>query len=471
MTLVAGIDSSTQSCKVVVRDADTGELVRRAAPPHPGRHRGRPGRWWTALRAGGRRGRRARRRRRGRRRRPAARHGLPRRGRRGRPARAAVERHPLARGAAARPGRASCGRRAGVGRRGRASCRSRRSRSPSCAGSPSTSRTTRPATAAVCLPHDWLTWRLARRRRARRAGHRPRRRQRHRLLVPGDRRYRPDLLELGARPRRRCCPRCSAPAEPAGPHAGRSRLLGPGRGRQRRRRARPRRRAGRRRRLDRHLRGRLARSPTAPTRGPDRHGRRLRRRHRRATCRWCAPSTPPGCSTPPRAARRRPRRASPSWRSPRPPGAGGLVLVPYLEGERTPNRPDATGALHGLTLRTTHRRTPGPRGGRGAAVRAGRRRSTRCARRACRRAGPAGRRRGALGGGPADRPGGARPAGASCPRRASTSPTAPPGRPPGCCRGEPPEWEPAGTVVREADPTPAVRARYAEVRDLTAARV
>lgn len=31
------------------------------------------------------------------------------------------------------------------------------------------------------------------------------------------------------------------------------------------------------------------------------------------------------------------------------PGAGGLVLVPYLEGERTPDRPDATGHLVGLT--------------------------------------------------------------------------------------------------------------------------
>ncbi len=31
------------------------------------------------------------------------------------------------------------------------------------------------------------------------------------------------------------------------------------------------------------------------------------------------------------------------------PGAGGLTLVPYLEGERTPNRPDATGTLFGLT--------------------------------------------------------------------------------------------------------------------------
>lgn len=36
-----------------------------------------------------------------------------------------------------------------------------------------------------------------------------------------------------------------------------------------------------------------------------------------------------------------------------PAGADGLVLVPYLEGERTPNRPDATGTLHGLRLATT----------------------------------------------------------------------------------------------------------------------
>jgi xylulokinase len=36
-----------------------------------------------------------------------------------------------------------------------------------------------------------------------------------------------------------------------------------------------------------------------------------------------------------------------------PAGADGLVLVPYLEGERTPNRPDATGSLHGMTLTST----------------------------------------------------------------------------------------------------------------------
>lgn len=38
-----------------------------------------------------------------------------------------------------------------------------------------------------------------------------------------------------------------------------------------------------------------------------------------------------------------------------PPGSDGLVLVPYLEGERTPNRPDATGTLHGIRLATSTR--------------------------------------------------------------------------------------------------------------------
>jgi len=37
------------------------------------------------------------------------------------------------------------------------------------------------------------------------------------------------------------------------------------------------------------------------------------------------------------------------------PGAGGLVLVPYLEGERTPNLPEATGSIHGLTLGSANR--------------------------------------------------------------------------------------------------------------------
>lgn len=37
------------------------------------------------------------------------------------------------------------------------------------------------------------------------------------------------------------------------------------------------------------------------------------------------------------------------------PGAGGLVLVPYFEGERTPNLPDATASLHGMTIASTTR--------------------------------------------------------------------------------------------------------------------
>jgi len=35
-----------------------------------------------------------------------------------------------------------------------------------------------------------------------------------------------------------------------------------------------------------------------------------------------------------------------------PPGAGGLTLLPYLDGERTPNLPDAAGSLHGLRRAT-----------------------------------------------------------------------------------------------------------------------
>lgn len=36
-----------------------------------------------------------------------------------------------------------------------------------------------------------------------------------------------------------------------------------------------------------------------------------------------------------------------------PPGAEGLVLVPYFEGERTPNLPGARGQLSGLSLANT----------------------------------------------------------------------------------------------------------------------
>jgi xylulokinase len=49
MTLVAGIDSSTQSCKVVIRDLATGELVRQGRASHPAGTEVDPAAWWDAL--------------------------------------------------------------------------------------------------------------------------------------------------------------------------------------------------------------------------------------------------------------------------------------------------------------------------------------------------------------------------------------------------------------------------------------
>ena len=49
MTLVAGIDSSTQSSTVVIRDATTGELIRSGRAPHPPGTEVDPNAWWDAL--------------------------------------------------------------------------------------------------------------------------------------------------------------------------------------------------------------------------------------------------------------------------------------------------------------------------------------------------------------------------------------------------------------------------------------
>ncbi|MBD1542901.1 xylulose kinase [Arthrobacter sp. IA7] len=49
MVLVAGVDSSTQSCKVVVLDADTGALVREGRAGHPDGTEVHPDHWWRAL--------------------------------------------------------------------------------------------------------------------------------------------------------------------------------------------------------------------------------------------------------------------------------------------------------------------------------------------------------------------------------------------------------------------------------------
>ena len=49
MPLVAGVDSSTQSCKIVIRDAETGALLRQGSAPHPAGTEVDPEAWWSAL--------------------------------------------------------------------------------------------------------------------------------------------------------------------------------------------------------------------------------------------------------------------------------------------------------------------------------------------------------------------------------------------------------------------------------------
>ncbi|MDQ1670940.1 MAG: xylulokinase [Actinomycetota bacterium] len=154
-----------------------------------------------------------------------------------------------------------------------------------------------------------------------------------------------------------------------------------------------------------------------------------------------------------------------------PSGADGLVLVPYLEGERTPDRPDATGALHGLTLATStpaHLARAAIEGllcgladgldalvAQGATVRrvllvGGGARSE-----AVRRIAPA------VLGCPVVVPQPGEYVADGAARQAAwllAGSTAPP------------DWQAAGTELFDADPAPAVRERYAEVRELTAHR-
>jgi xylulokinase len=151
-----------------------------------------------------------------------------------------------------------------------------------------------------------------------------------------------------------------------------------------------------------------------------------------------------------------------------PPGAGGLALVPYLEGERTPNRPDSTAAVHGLRLETATREylaraaveglLCGLADGLDALVEQGARVD-----------------RVLLVGGGARSEAVRKIAPAVLGR---TVVVPPPGEyvADGAARqaawvlegsGEPPRWELPGTQEFQADPTPEVRERYAAARDLT----
>jgi xylulokinase len=142
------------------------------------------------------------------------------------------------------------------------------------------------------------------------------------------------------------------------------------------------------------------------------------------------------------------------------------VLVPYLEGERTPNLPHATGSVHGLTLRTS---TPaywaraaveGLLCGLADAIDA------------LEAQGAVASRVLLVGGGTASQA--VREIAPAVLGRPVHVP--PPGEyvARGAARqaawvltgaAEPPMWEIASTTVHEAEPTPAVRERYAEARD------
>jgi xylulokinase len=341
VTLVAGIDSSTQACKVIVRDAESGALVRAGRSPHPDGTEVDPAVWWSALQdavgqAGGLDD-------------VAAisvagqQHGMVCLDTDGAVVRDALLWNDTRSAAAALDLIEELGGAqewaSAVGSLPLAAFTVTKLRWLAGHEPDNSART-----AAVCLPHDWLTWQLAGaggldalvtdRSDASGTGY----------WSPADDSYRPDLLAL-ALGHDAIVPRVLGPAESAG-HAGNA-VLGAGCG-------------------DNAAAalgvaawpgdvivsigtsGVVCAVSTAPTSDPtgivagfasatgdflplvctlnaarvlDVTARMLGVDHERlSTLALSAPS-----------------------------GAAGLVLVPYLDGERTPNRPDATGALHGLT--------------------------------------------------------------------------------------------------------------------------
>jgi xylulokinase len=349
VTLVAGIDSSTQSCKVVVRDAETGELVRQGRAPHPDGTEVHPDAWWTALQtaleqAGGLAdvaavavG--------------AQQHGMVCLDETGRVVRPALLWNDTRSAGAATDlitelGGGAVGRRAwadAVGVVPVASFTVTKLRwlaehEPAAAA----------RTAAVCLPHDWLTWQLGastsletlRTDRGDASG------TGYWSAATGA--YRSDLL-VRALGHDANLPQVLGPSEPAGTAAS-GPVLGPGTGDN----------AAAALGLDTRLGDvvlsigtsgvacSVADTPAADASGTvagfaDATGRFLP-----LVATLNAARVLDAVATILRVDHNEMSRLALSA----PPGADGLVLVPYLEGERTPDRPDATGAVHGLRLAT-----------------------------------------------------------------------------------------------------------------------
>ncbi|MFD2766537.1 xylulokinase [Micromonospora eburnea] len=356
MPLVAGVDSSTQSCKVVVRDAETGALVRQGRAPHPEGTEVDPYAWWDALLAaidaaggladvaavavGGQQ------------------HGMVCLDEAGQVVRPALLWNDTRSAGAAQDLIAE----AGGGEAGRRFWAEATGSVPVASFTATKLRWLarhEPANAdrvaAVCLPHDWLTWRLAgapglaalRTDRGDASG--------TGYWSPRTGEYRLDLLER-AFGRRLVVPTVLGPAESAGlldpaalagAAAGRA-LLGPGTG-------------------DNAAAAlgvgagpgdvvvsigtsgtvfAVADTPAADATGAVAGFADATGRYLPLVCTLNAARVLDAAATMLGVGHDELSELALAG----PPGADGLVMVPYLEGERTPDRPTATGALHGLTL-------------------------------------------------------------------------------------------------------------------------
>lgn len=353
MALVAGVDSSTQSCKVVIRDAETGALVRSGRARHPEGTEVHPDHWWTALtealeQAGGLDD-------------VAAvavggqQHGMVVLDEHGEVIRPALLWNDTRSAQAAVDlidelgGPAEWARAIGsvpVASLTVTKLRWLRDAEPENAA----------RVAAVALPHDWLSWRLA--------GYGPGDADLSALATdrsdasgtgywsPVTEGYRRDLLELGLG-HDAVLPRVVGPAEAAHvvERASGPLLIGPGAGDNAAAALGLGMRAG-----DVTISigtsgvvSAISAAPTADTSG-------LVTGFADATGRYLPLCATLNASRVLDAAARVlgvDHAGLSELALSAPAGADGLVLVPYLEGERTPNKPDATGALHGLRLANT----------------------------------------------------------------------------------------------------------------------
>jgi xylulokinase len=361
--LVAGVDSSTQSCSVVVRDAETGRLVRRGSAPHPDGTEIDPEHWWDALvaavdDAGGLEGVQALSV-------AAQQHGLLCLDDSGGVIRPALLWNDVrSAGAAADLVGELGGPQAWADAVGTVPVASFTVAKLRWLAEHEPENAER--VAAVCLPHDWLTWQLQ--TRSLQTDHRTGGRELDTLSTdrgdasgtgywsPATGAYRRDLVSLawGRDGQSLVLPRVLGPAEPAGLGAdgvggrGHGVRLGPGTGDN-------------------------AAAALGLHAGPGDVVVSVGTSGVVSAVSEVAPADPSGLVAGFADATGRHLPLACTLNAARvldataamlgtdhagldrlalqaPPGCDGLVMVPYLEGERTPNRPDATGAVHGLRL-------------------------------------------------------------------------------------------------------------------------